>query len=55
MFSRSLRAVNMENRIYMRTLSVRLFFHTEIRTYRNTNTKKRLIRFCDTDKSRTDK
>ena len=26
-----------------------------MRTYGNTNIKKRLIRFCDTDKSRTDK
>ena len=34
---------------------VRLFFRTEIRTYGNTNIKKRLIRFCDTDKSGTDK
>ena len=34
---------------------VRLFFRTEIRTYGNTNIKKCLIRFCDTDKSRTDK
>ena len=34
---------------------VRLFFHTEIRTYGNTNIKKCLIRFCDMDKSRTDK
>ena len=33
----------------------RLFSRTEIRTYRNTNIKKLLIRFCDTDKSRTDK
>ena len=55
MISRSLRAENMENRIYMRTLSVRLFFRTEIRTYGNTNIKQRLIRFCDADKSRTDK
>ena len=39
----------------MRTLSVRLFFRTEIRTYGNTNIKKRLIRFCGTDESRTDK
>ena len=39
----------------MRTLPVRLFFRTEIRTYGNINIKKRLIRFCDTDKSRTDK
>ena len=55
MFSRSLRAENMENRIYMPTLSVRVFFRTEIRIYGNTNIKKRLIRFCDTDKIRTDK
>ena len=46
---------NMENRIYMRTLFVRLFFRTEIRKYGNTKIKKSLIRFCDTDKSRTDK
>ena len=39
----------------MRTLSVCLFFSTEIRTYGNTNIKKSLIRYCDTDKSRTDK
>ena len=45
----------MENRIYLWTLSVRLFFRTEIRTYGNTNIKKRLIRFWDKDKSRTDK
>ena len=45
----------MENRIYMRTLSVRLFFRTEILTYGNINIKKSLIRFCDTDKNRTDK
>ena len=45
----------MENRIYTRTLSVRLFFRTEIRTYGNTNIQKRLIRFSDTDKIRTDK
>ena len=32
-----------------------LFFRNEIRTYGNINIKKCLIRFCDTDKSRTDK
>ena len=44
---------NIENRIYMQTLSVRLFIHAEIRTKGNTNIKYSLIRICDTDKSST--
>ena len=42
----------MENRIYMRTLSVRLFFRTEIRTYGNTNINKKSYNVLKHDNGR---